>query len=426
MDTTKFSKTPNIIDSTDVGTPLQMRSVAGFVEDNKSMRDIFHDEENFENAEVFYPSRMNEESLCLNPSLIPNSHPNVLVDKEVEPIEVQPFLMPVNPKNGVQIVATNTNIPPNQLVSQQDYEPSPFILANTEEVSLQHLKHDCIIPVFSKDNEKTIAHQEFIEIVLYAVSKVFPHHSISAPEIRVSHQIKGRIPEAIHKNVKDLLDHEKTIYYERMAFIIKIPSITDRINGNEVSLTVGGVRSYNLENLYNKKTFEKFKLFVGFQNKVCCNLCVSTDGFLDDLRVGNYTELQSKSIELLQNYNAELHLMEMKELTQDYLSEHQFAQLIGKSRLYQHLPKLEKQKIPLLNFNDSHINTMAKDYYEDKNFCRQDDGRINLWDAYNLFTQANKSSYIDTFLDRNLNAFEFSKGIQKTLSGNSDYHWFLS
>ena len=420
MDTTKFSKTPNIIDNTNVGTHFQMRSVAGNVDEKKSMRDIFLDDEDFEDAEVFYPSKMNE----ANSEIIQSSHSNELEYKEVETKNlVQPFLMPVNPKNEVQIVTSN---PPNALVSQQDYEPSPFILANTEEVTLQHLKHDCIIPVFSKDNEKTIAHQEFIEIVLNAVSKVFPHHSISAPEIRVSHQIKGRIPEAIHKNVKDLLDHEKTIYYERMAFIIKIPSITDRINSNEVSLTVGGVRSYNLENLYNKKTFERFKLFIGFQNKVCCNLCVSTDGFLDDLRVGNYSELQSKSIELLQNYNAELHLMKMKELTQDYLSEHQFAQLVGKSRLYQHLPKLEKQKIPLLNFNDGHINIMARDYYDDKNFCRQEDGRINLWDVYNLFTQANKSSYIDTFLDRNLNAFEFSKGIQKTLNGNSDYHWFLS
>lgn len=25
-------------------------------------------------------------------------------------------------------------------------------------------------------------------------------------------------------------------------------------------------------------------------------------------------------------------------------------------------------------------------------------GEINLWNVYNLFTQANKSSYIDTFL----------------------------
>lgn len=116
----------------------------------------------------------------------------------------------------------------------------------------------------------------------------------------------------------------------------------------------------------------------------------------------------------------------MKELTYDYLSEHQFAQLVGRARLYQHLPKAEKVKIPDLNFNDSHINTMAKDYYEDQNFSIQEDGRINLWDVYNLFTQANKTSYIDTSLDRNLNAYEFTKGIQKTLNGNSDYHWFLS
>ena len=155
-------------------------------------------------------------------------------------------------------------------------------------------------------------------------------------------------------------------------------------------------------------------------------MCVSTDGFLEDLRASTIEELQSKALEVMQNYNAELHLMEMKELTQEYLTEHQFAQLIGKSRLYQHLPKEEKQKIPLLNFNDSHINTIAKDYYEDQNFSRLEDGRINLWDVYNLFTQANKSSYIDTFLDRNLNAFEFSKGVQKALNGNSPYHWFLS
>ena len=74
-------------------------------------------------------------------------------------------------------------------------------------------------------------------------------------------------------------------------------------------------------------------------------MCINTDGFKEDLRVSSASELQHKVIEVMQNYNAELHLMEMKEFTQDYLSEHQFAQLIGKSRLYQHLPKSEKQKI---------------------------------------------------------------------------------
>jgi hypothetical protein len=397
MDTTKFNKTPNIIDNNTIGMPHQIDDNVGSINTNKSFKDFFFEDRNFNDAEIVYPSKMNE-----------------ILDISTNQVEL------ASSQDKIDLTSNS----PNNL--SRDKEITPFIVANTIEVPLHHLKQDCIIPVFSKDNEKTIAHQEFIESVLTAISKVFPHHSISTPEIRVSHQIKGRTPDAIHLNAKDLLDHQKTIYYERMAFVINIPSIVDSINGNELTLSVGGVRSYNLENLYNKKTLEKFKFFIGFQNKVCLNMCINTDGFKEDLRVSSASELQHKVIEVMQNYNAELHLMEMKEFTQDYLSEHQFAQLIGKSRLYQHLPKSEKQKIPMLNFNDSHINTMAKDYYEDKNFCRLDDGRINLWDVYNLFTQANKSSYIDTFLDRNLNAFEFSKGIQKTLNGNFDYHWFLS
>ncbi len=398
MENQDFSKTITNNPSADPG--LLLRRLDG----NKSIRDIFLEDGDYEDAEVFYPSKMNY-----------NASSN-LEDKEVEQIKtVQPFLL-----ENTETLHTN------DLASKKVSESKPFIVANTSEVGLNHLRNDCIIPVFSKDNEKTIAHQEFIDVVYDSVSKLFPYQTIAEPEIRVSHQIKGRTPDAIHLNARDLEDHQKTIYYERMAFLIKIPSITSIVNGNELTLCVGGVRSYNQENLYSKKALEKFKFFIGYQNWVCMNMCISTDGFKEDLRVSNANELQTKVLGVMQDYNAEMHLMEMKELTYDYLSEHQFAQLIGKSRLYQHLPKSEKMRIPELNFNDSHINTMAKDYYEDQNFSRMEDGRINLWSVFNLFTQANKSSYIDTFLDRNLNAFEFTKGIQKTLNGNSDYHWFLS
>ena len=397
MENQDFNKSTTIIAKDDMD--LILENIAG----KKSVRDILLSDDDFDDADVFYPSKMND------------FNSNNLENNEVEQKEVQPFSLEKTGRSPVIL-----------LDYKKESKEKPFIVANTEEVELEHLKNDCIIPVFSKDNEKTIAHQEFIDVVYDAVSELFPYQSIADPEIRVSHQIKGRTPDAIHLNAKDLLDHQKTIYYERMAFLINIPSITHFVNGNEISLCVGGVRSYNQENLYSKKALEKFKFFIGFQNWVCMNMCINTDGFLENLRVSNSNELQTKVLGVMQNYNAELHLMEMKELTQDFLSEHQFAQLIGRTRLYQHLPKSEKLRIPELNFNDSHINTMAKDYYEDQNFSRMDDGRINLWSVFNLFTQANKSSYIDTFLDRNLNAFEFSKGIQKTLNGDSDYHWFLS
>lgn len=166
--------------------------------------------------------------------------------------------------------------------------PSPssrcFIESNTKSVGLAHLKQDCVVPVFSKDNEVTVSHQNFIETVWSAAHKQFPCEVIDQPEIRVSHIVKGRIPEAIHKPVGQLLESDKTIYYERMMFCFEIPSVYEEIEGNRLNLSVGGVRAYNHENLYSKKTAEKFRVFIGFKNLVCCNLCVSTDGYQSELR----------------------------------------------------------------------------------------------------------------------------------------------
>ena len=48
-----------------------------------------------------------------------------------------------------------------------------FIEANTQEVTLNHLKNDCITPVFSKDNELTINHAQFVETIQDAAQSFF-------------------------------------------------------------------------------------------------------------------------------------------------------------------------------------------------------------------------------------------------------------
>ena len=303
---------------------------------------------------------------------------------------------------------------------------TPFIEANTESVSLSHLKERCVIPVWTKDNEITLSHQEFIDISNAGLRRIYANEVFDEPEIRTSHLVKGRTPDALRIPANELQDHQRTMYYERMAFIIRIPSITETISGNKLSLTIGGVRSYNLENLYNKKSFEKFKFFIGFQNMVCCNLCVSTDGFKEEIKATSSLELESKITEVIQAYNVDQHLKSMRDLADYTLTEKQFAQIIGKARLYNYLPKKEKMLLPELLLNDGHINTVAKDYYQDESFCRNSNGDINMWEFYNLLTGSNKSSYVDTFLDRGVNAFEFTQGISKALSGSStNYSWFL-
>ena len=128
-----------------------------------------------------------------------------------------------------------------------------FIEANTQEATLHHLKHDCITPVFSKDNELTINHAAFVETIQDAAQSFFSGEKVEQADIRVSHIVKGRIPAAIHKPANQLLESDKTIYYERAAFSIDVPTIYETVGGNKLNLSIVGVRAYNQMNLYSKK-----------------------------------------------------------------------------------------------------------------------------------------------------------------------------
>ncbi len=249
-----------------------------------------------------------------------------------------------------------------------------FIEANTQEATLQHLKNDCITPVFAKDNELTVNHAAFIETVWEAANSYYNGETIGTPNVRVSHVIKGRIPEAIHKPANQLLESDKTIYYERAAFSIDIPTIYETVEGNKLNLSIVGVRAYNQMNLYSKKVPELFRLAIGFKNQVCCNMCIFTDGYKDDLRVSNTSELYRSALELFNNYNPAKHL---------------------------HLTYI----------NDENFGSFGND--------------LNMWKFYNLLTGANKSSYIDSFLDRSLNATEMAVGINAALHGDEHYKWFI-
>lgn len=303
---------------------------------------------------------------------------------------------------------------------------SPFIEANTKDVDIPHLKNECIVPVFSKDNEITISHPAFIETVWEASNLFFKGETFDEPDIRVSHIIKGRIPEAIHKPVNMLLETDKTMYYERMAFCFEIPSITEDIDESPLNLTIGGVRAYNHENLYSKKGVEKFKVFIGFKNLLCTNMCVSTDGYKSDIKVMSTHELFKVVIQLFQKYNMAQHLHYMNAFRDTMLTEHQFAQFLGKSRMYQCLPPDDKKALPELLMTDTQINLVAKSYYSDENFGVLGESKeISMWKMYNLLTGANKSSYIDNFLDRSLNATHLTDGINKALYGDKEYSWFI-
>ena len=108
---------------------------------------------------------------------------------------------------------------------QRAESSQPFIISNTLETTLDEMRNEHIILVVTKDNETLISQVEFIENVQQIASEIFQGETILKPNIRLSHPIKGRVPDAKDKPASELHSWEKTLYYERMMFAIEIPSI---------------------------------------------------------------------------------------------------------------------------------------------------------------------------------------------------------
>lgn len=269
------------------------------------------------------------------------------------------------------------------------------------------------------------SHQDFINTIHDAAYNMFTGETIHKPEIRVSHIVRGRVPSALGKKASELLESEKTQFYQRLAFAFTIPTIHENVNGQKLELCIGGVRNYSDLNLYRAtKGTEKFSVFIGWRVNVCSNQVLTGEGVKLQLEVMNLNDLYKNALEMFYNFNParEIHLLQT--LSQSYLTETQFAQIVGRMRLYQALPNGYQRNIPRLLITDSQINNVCRDYYTNPNFGAKDN-TISLFDFHNLLTESNKSSYIDTYLQRAVNATEVATGINNALHGDTKYAWFL-
>lgn len=308
---------------------------------------------------------------------------------------------------------------------ENDNHPN-FIESNTQAITLEELTTKNIIPTFS-DNSLTISHQNFIGAVTKVAEQVFGEMTV--PELRVSHPIIGRIPSAQHKKASELTDEEKTVFYQRMAFCTHVKNITKTINGQTVHLCVGGVRAYNEDKLYNRASAMRFKIFVGWQVRVCSNLCLTCDGYSGTIECMTEADIIQKSLELFSSFNPnkENTLRLLENLYSTTISEELFCKIIGRMRLYQNLPIEEQKKLPLLTIGDQAVNAMVKNYVTNQNFGKNA-GEVTCWNLLQFANEAVKSSYIDKWLERNQNCTDFAIGIQKAINGEDTegYSWFLN
>ena len=301
-----------------------------------------------------------------------------------------------------------------------------FLEANTEAITIEELANKCVVPTWA-NQELTIAHQDFINCVHEAAKDFYHSEVVNAPDIRVSHIVRGRVPNALGKKASELLECEKTQFYQRLAFAFTIPTIYETVRGEKLELCVGGVRNYSDLNLYRaSKGLEKFSVFVGWRVVICSNQVLTGEGVKFNMEVTNIGELYRNVLELFHSFNPAKDIHLLQALSNTYLTETQFAQVVGRMRMFQALPSAQQKRMPQLLITDSQINSVCRDFYRSEHFGMKDNA-ISLFDFHNLLTEANKMSYCDTYLHRAVNATEVSVGLNNVMQGiDNKYAWFLS
>ena len=317
-----------------------------------------------------------------------------------------------------------------EILEEWDEDNHPnFIESNTQAISLSELSENCIVPTFA-DNSLSIPSQDFIESVMEAGKSVFGE--LTPVEIRVSHPVNGRVPSALHKKTSELTEDEKTLYYQRLAFVFHAVSHARLVNSQPVHLCIGGVRSYNEDKLYGRKSPMKFKIFCGWQVSVCSNLMICNDGVTGSIECLTTSDIKEHALELFRSFDQikDENLTRLESLDKTGITEEQFCGIVGRLRLYQALRPAAKSEmgLPCITLGDQAISAVVRGYVDNPNF-RKEDGSdtITLWQLLQLFNEAAKQTYIDRMIERNLDCTKIMYGLEMALNGESqEYAWFLN
>lgn len=311
---------------------------------------------------------------------------------------------------------------------EADAEHPNFIESNTQGITFEELNDKNVIPTFA-DGTLTLSSGSIIKATMKAAEEVYGE--LTPVEIRVSHRIQGRTPEAMNKPASELQDEDITTFWQRMAFICHVKTLTRTINGVEVHLCIGGTRSYSEDKLFGKPTPSKMKLFVGWVIKLCSNGMLNCDGNSGTIECLTEAGVYEKALVLFRGFDPEKEttLAMLENLGTTYISEQEFCNIIGRLRLYQALPAAEQNVLPKVIFGDQAANKMVQGYVSNPNFgLKEGADSISLWQLLQLANEAVKQgAYINDWVSRNQNCTDFVLGIQRAILGTDQegYDWFL-
>ncbi|MCF0225318.1 MAG: DUF3871 family protein [Fibrobacter sp.] len=329
-------------------------------------------------------------------------------------------------ENNVSVLMPVSQTAPSTTPPDSPPKRSPFITANSEELTKEILAKD-IVPVFSKSNDTAISTTQFIESCESAMQDFFIGEQVDPAIIRGSHIIKGKKLEYITVPKNQLTENMITHYYERVIFAIEVPTIYEDVNNNRLVLSLVGLKNYGLDNLRGNLSKQHFTIAISLKNTICENGCIFSEN-IKHILATSPNEIYQGVMELLNIYDLQRQVNTLKDLSNAWMSREQFIYLLGSMKYYNYLPLNQQREItpdPIL-ITDSQWNNVARQYNMKDGPFKSDENGIDMWKFYNLITGSNKNIYIHSYLERAANASLIATQLSKALLGQpSAYSWFL-
>lgn len=304
----------------------------------------------------------------------------------------------------------------------------PFVEGPSQAVSLVELTQESILPSYA-DGEIVIPPGHIIQAIILAAHDAMPNDLFAEPEIRASHLVQGRIWSAIYKKKEDLLESDKTKYWERMCFCVEVISRRSTLLQEPVSLTFGACRSLQNLNFHSRKGAEGVSIYISHRARICSNLMISLEnGLKDNVLCSGPEDIYTAAYQLFSQFNADENADELSGLGRTTITASAFAHIIGKLRVYSCLSTADKKKLPFnIEIGDAQAYEATRQFVNG-HFGLNGRDSIDLFCALNcLNTGVKRTSYLHNFLTKNANCTSLVLGLQRSIEGTcSDYDWFLS
>jgi hypothetical protein len=267
--------------------------------------------------------------------------------------------------------------------------------ANAKEVSVQEL-FNCLVPKNERTNQHIVSQAELATITKDTLSN---EYNIGDATIVGSH----------FHSMGNATKEDVGGWYDRLVCIYDL-DVVQEISDSQLRLTAGFAIDYKSQSKLanNKKNEQVVTMFMGFQNNVCMNMCISSEGISHQLIFSSPSEFAALMKNNVQSYTIQMkrQIELLRSMEGKSMPVNKFEEMLGRELIKSRMGNAQANKLTPLN-STQWMDVASLTITDRRYRINPEDKSVSAWQAYNLMTEAAKNSQLDSVVSTLSNCTKF-------------------